>query len=60
MLLCSFKVTLGKRIVCQTHYITHYLMLQTVSTKATFSKMKTYKQCISSHESKYFLDQLVV
>ena len=59
MLVCSFKVTLGKRIVCQSNNIMHYIMLQTDKTKSALTRVTTYKQCLSYHESKFFLDQLV-
>ena len=32
MLVCSFKVTLGKRIVCERNNIMHYIMLKPVQT----------------------------
>ena len=44
MLVCSFKVTLKKRIVCQSRNKMDYILSQTVPSKATFTKVTTYKQ----------------
>ena len=60
MLVCSFKVILGKLIVCQSNNIMHYIVLHTVQTWVTFNRLTLFTQCLSYHESKLFLDQLVV
>ena len=41
-------------------YYNEYIVLQTVQTYVTFNSVTTYKQCLSYHESKFFLVQLVV
>ena len=56
----SFNVTLGKCIVCQGNNIMHSIVLQTVHTNVTFNSITSYKQCLSYHESKFCLVQLVV
>ena len=60
MLVCSFKVTLENLMICQSNYIMHYIVLQTVQTYVTFNSVTSYKQCLSYHESKFFLVQMVV
>ena len=45
MLVCSIKVTLGKCIICQSKNIMHYIMLKTVQTLSSFTRVTTYKQC---------------
>ena len=47
-------------MICQSNNIMHYIVLQTVQTYVTFNSVTSYKQCLSYHESKIFLDQLVV
>ena len=54
IIVCSFKVTLGKRIVCESNNIMHYIMLKPVQTMSTFTRLTTYKQCLSYNESKIF------
>ena len=51
MLVCSFKVTLGKLIVCQCNNIMHYIVLHTVQTSVTFNRVPLHKQRLSYHES---------
>ena len=60
MLVCSFKVTLEKRMICQSNNIMHYIVLQSVQTYDIFNSVTSYKQCLSYHESKFFLVQMVV
>ena len=60
MLVCSFKVNLENLMICQSNSIMHYIVLQTVQTYVTFNSVTSYKQCLSYHESKFFLVQLVV
>ena len=57
MLVCSFKVTLGKKIVCQTNNIMHYIVLYTVQTYVTYFRLPTIKQCLSYNESKVVLNK---
>ena len=60
MLVCSFKVILRKLIVCQSNNIMHYIVLHTVQANVTFNTITLFTQCLSYHESKLFLAQLVV
>ena len=50
----------GNLIVSESNNIMHYIMFITVPTQSTFTRVTTYKQCLSYHESKFFLDHLVV
>ena len=47
-------------MICQSNNIMHYIVLQSVQTYVTFNSVTSYNQCLSYHESKFFLDQLVV
>ena len=47
-------------MICQSNNIMHYIVLQTVQTYVTFNSVTSYKQCLSYHESKFFLVQLVL
>ena len=38
----------------------HYNLLQTVQTLVTFNRLTSHEQCLSYHESKFFIDQLIV
>ena len=60
MLVCSFKVTLENLMICQSNNIMHYIVLQSVQTYVTFNSVTSYKRCLSYHESKFFLVQLVL
>ena len=50
MLVCSFKVTLGMLIVCQSNNIMHYIVLHTVQTKVIFYSVTSYRQCVTYHK----------
>ena len=60
ILVCFFKVTLEQRIACQGNNIMHYIVFHTVKTLIILNRVTSYKQCLSYHESKLFLEQLVV
>ena len=38
----------------------HYIVLQTVQTLVTINRVTSHEHCLSYHESKFFIDQLIV
>ena len=60
MFVCWFEVTLEKLMICQSNNIMHYIVLETFHTLVTLHRVTSHEQCLSYHESKFVLDQLVV